>query len=201
MPMNKGRAYGYSAELERKARATFAENLDKELECRAWIEAIVGDELEPVESGWDNFSAALKNGIVLCKLMNILQPRSIKKINETNTMAFKMMENIGNFLTACETYGVPTRDLFQTVDLFEGRNMNSVLTGLEAIGRRAQVQGFQGPSFGAKPSTENKREFSEETLKAGQSVIGLQMGTNQGANQSGMSYGTRRQVYDPSVAK
>lgn len=36
------------------------------------------------------------------------------------------MENIGNFLTACEAYGVPKQDLFQTVDLYEARNMNGV---------------------------------------------------------------------------
>ncbi|XP_022109725.1 muscle-specific protein 20-like [Acanthaster planci] len=200
MPMNKGRAYGFSAELERKSRATYAERLDKELECRAWIEAITGEELEPVESGWDNFSAALKNGVILCKLINVISPRSVKKIHDSK-MEFKMMENIGNFLTACESIGVQKADLFQTVDLFEGRNMNSVLTGLEALGRKAQQIGFRGPTFGAKPSSENKREFSEETLKAGQNVIGLQMGTNQGANRSGISYGSRRQVYDPQLKK
>ena len=36
------------------------------------------------------------------------------------------MENIGNFLQACEAYGVNKQDLFQTVDLYEAGNMNSV---------------------------------------------------------------------------
>ncbi len=39
---------------------------------------------------------------------------------------FVQMENIGNFLDACEAYGVNKLDLFQTVTLFEGTNMPQV---------------------------------------------------------------------------
>ena len=38
------------------------------------------------------------------------------------------MENIGNFLTACEALGCVKADLFQTVDLFEAVNMPQVST-------------------------------------------------------------------------
>ena len=50
--------------------------------------------------------------------------------------------------------------------------------------------------FGPKEATENKRNFSEEQMKAGQNVIGLQMGTNKGANQSGMNIGNTRHIVD-----
>jgi hypothetical protein len=33
------------------------------------------------------------------------------------------MENIGNFLRAAQAYGVLETDLFQTVDLYEAKNM------------------------------------------------------------------------------
>ena len=46
------------------------------------------------------------------------------------------MENISNFLSACEDIGVKKVDLFQTVDLFEGQNMPQVVTGLCALGRK-----------------------------------------------------------------
>ena len=39
------------------------------------------------------------------------------------------MENIGNFLEACYAIGMNKMDLFQTVDLFEARNIPQVLTG------------------------------------------------------------------------
>ena len=46
----------------------------------------------------------------------------------------------------------------------------------------------------SRKAQENKREFSDEQLMEGKSVIGLQMGTNRGASQAGMSYGTPRQI-------
>ena len=36
------------------------------------------------------------------------------------------MENIGNFLSACELFGMKKTDLFQTVDLYEGTNIPQV---------------------------------------------------------------------------
>ena len=41
-------------------------------------------------------------------------------------MAFKQMENINNFLEACEAIGCKKTDLFQTVDLYESTNPNQV---------------------------------------------------------------------------
>ena len=69
------------------------------------------------------------------RLINTLSPGSVKKINE-NKMAFKMMENISNFLSALEKYGVSRHDLFQTVDLYEGQNMVQVVNTLHALGRK-----------------------------------------------------------------
>lgn len=45
-----------------------------------------------------------------------------------------------------------------------------------------------------RQSQENRRDFSEEQLSEGKNVIGLQMGTNRGASQAGMSYGRPRQI-------
>ncbi|CAF91416.1 unnamed protein product, partial [Tetraodon nigroviridis] len=40
-----------------------------------------------------------------------------------------------------------------------------------------------------------RREFSQEQLRQGRSLIGLQMGSNRGASQSGMTgYGMHRQI-------
>ncbi len=50
--------------------------------------------------------------------------------------------------------------------------------------------------FGPKEAEENRRVFSKEQLKAGESVIGLQMGTNKGASQAGMTFGKQRMIVD-----
>merc|ERR1712179_561095 len=134
-----------------------------------------------------------KNGQVLCQLMNGLVPGSIKKIN-TNNMAFKQMENIGNFLAQVEKFGVNPADSFQTVDLYEKQNMPLVISTIHALGRKAQSKNLYG--IGPKESKKNVREFTEEQLKAGEHVIGLQMGSNKGATQAGQNFGKTRAILD-----
>ena len=51
------------------------------------------------------------------------------------------------------------------------------------------------PSYGPKEAQAEKREWSEAQLKEGQNVIGLQMGSNKGASQSGMTFGQQRQIH------
>lgn len=53
---------------------------------------------------------------------------------------------------------------------------------------------YKGPNLGPKPSDEAKRDFTEEQLKAGQTVIGLQAGSNKGATQAGQSMGASRKI-------
>lgn len=44
------------------------------------------------------------------------------------------MENIETFLKGAEAYGVPNNSLFQTVDLYEGRNMAMVVSTILQVG-------------------------------------------------------------------
>ena len=61
---------------------------------------------------------------------------------------------------------------------------------------QAQAKGYNGPTLGPKESTAQKRDFPEEKLQEGKNVIGLQMGSNRGATQAGMTaYGTGRQIH------
>nr|KAF6380517.1 transgelin 3 [Myotis myotis] len=138
---------------------------------------------------------------VLCKLINSLYPpgqEPIAKISESK-MAFKQMEQISQFLKAAETYGVRTTDIFQTVDLWEGKDMAAVQRTLMALGSVAVTKDdgcYRGePSWFHRKAQQNRRGFSEEQLRQGQNVIGLQMGSNKGASQAGMTgYGMPRQI-------
>ena len=146
------------------------------------------------KSDSDSVAAALKDGVVLCKLANALECSAKPiKFNESK-MAFKQMENIGNFLGAIEEFGVSKADSFQTVDLYEAQNMPAVINGLSALARKAQSKGKVG--FGPKESQANKWEFSEEQLRAGDGMIGLQMGSNKGATQAGQNFGKTRAIID-----
>ena len=158
-----------------------------------WIGSFVDDAGLDGVTGPENVHEKLKDGIILCKLINKFQTGSVKKINESK-MAFKQMENIGNFLDGCYSYGVSKNDLFQTVDLYEGTNMAQVIGGIHALGRKAGTKGH--PGLGPKESQKNEREFTEEQLRAGQGVIGLQMGSNKGASQAGQNFGKTRAIID-----
>lgn len=85
-----------------------------------WIFNVIG---EPVPAG--ELEDILKNGVVLCNLMNKLQPGAIKKIQPKGTN-FQLMENIQRFQDAIKKYGVPQEEIFQTADLFEKRNIPQV---------------------------------------------------------------------------
>lgn len=190
-----------TAEVRDKIAAKYDINLEQE--ARQWIEAVTGEPLNPSVSsdeplGADRFHEALKDGVALCKLADaIVGPGKVKA--NSSKLAFKQMENINNFLTACEKLGMSKVDLFQTVDLYEKQNMVQVVTTIHALGRKAQTHGFTGPTLGPKEAQKNVREFTDEQMAAGQNVIGLQMGTNKLASQSGMSFGGQRHINDIKV--
>ncbi|WP_411025412.1 hypothetical protein, partial [Salmonella sp. s55004] len=138
---------------------------------------------------------ALKDGVKLCQLINKIAPGSVKKINQSKLKTpFTLMENIDNFNRAIKAYGVNPSCTFQSVDLYEAQDMSAVQNTIWSLASMYIKKGGTSCA-GVKVAHENKRDFDEETLKAGQSIIGLQMGTNKGASQSGMTaMGTQRKL-------
>ncbi|EUB57026.1 Myophilin [Echinococcus granulosus] len=187
VPPPSGLSYQVKKKLEGKR------DKDQENEALEWIEALTGLKLDRSKL----YEDILKDGTVLCKLMNSIKPGCIKKINENATMPFKIMENISAFLEAMKGYGVPVADLFQTVDLFEKKDIAQVTRTLFALGRTCQTHPeYSGPVLGPKLATENKREFTEQQLREGQNVVSLQYGSNKGASQAGINMGKQRMIMD-----
>uniref|UniRef100_A0A2I9LP82 Muscle-specific protein 20 n=1 Tax=Centruroides hentzi TaxID=88313 RepID=A0A2I9LP82_9SCOR len=184
---NRGPSYGLSAQVANK----IAGKRDPELEAEVleWISTILGEKLPK-----GSYEEILRDGTVLCRLMNKLMPGCIPKYN-TSGGQFKMMENINKFQEMAKKYGVAEIDVFQTVDLWERRNIPQVTQCLLALGRTCYLHPeFQGPCLGPRPSEENKREFTEEQLRASEGIINLQYGTNKGANASGLNFGNTRHM-------
>lgn len=107
--------------------------MDKE--AQEWVEAILGEKFP----GGVAYEDHLKDGQVLCKLINTLTPNAVPKVNSSGGQ-FKMMENINNFQKAIKDYGVPDLDVFQTVDLWEKKDIAQVTNTIFALGRA--VKGF-----------------------------------------------------------
>lgn len=95
-------------------------NKEVEAEVLDWISKVLGEPLPPGE-----FENILKDGVILCNLMNKLAPGSVKKIATKGTN-FQLMENIQRFQAGMKAYGVPQEEIFQTADLFEKRNVAQV---------------------------------------------------------------------------
>lgn len=195
-----GPSYGLSRECAMKSQAKFS--LERSQECTAWLEEVLGRkfEYEGEEAGQTGpkdqlqFATLLKDGSILCELINKLEPGSVKKIN-TMKAPFKQRENIEMYLKGCKAYGLSEQDLFQVNDLYEHKNLYMVVDNLWTLGGLTQKKGWSGPVFGVKIASENKRNFNADVMKAGHSVIGLQYGSNKGASQAGMTaYGASRQI-------
>ncbi|CAK9114020.1 unnamed protein product [Durusdinium trenchii] len=79
-------------------------------------------------------------------------------------MPFKERENICNFLRACRTFGVQEYALFSTDDLYDEKNLMSVVNCLHALGGAVQrsVPGFVGPHLGVPDTSNTKRDFKRD---------------------------------------
>ena len=106
----RGAGFGLDAELARKRSEKY--DYAAERQVQQWIEAVTGTKFT------QPFAQNLKDGQLLCQLINKVKPGTIRKI-ETSAMPFKQMENVSNFLRACRSLGVAEHDVFETVDLYE----------------------------------------------------------------------------------
>ncbi|XP_034416530.1 calponin-3a isoform X2 [Cyclopterus lumpus] len=182
---NKGPAYGLSAEVRNKIAQKY--DSQKEEELHFWIEEVTGMSIG------ENFQKGLKDGVILCELINKLQTGSVKKIN-LSQLNWHKLENLGNFIKAILAYGLKPNDIFEANDLFENGNMTQVQTTLLALASMAKTKGMDTKiDIGVKYADKQARHFDDEKIKAGQCVIGLQAGMS--------APGTRRDIYDQKVAQ
>lgn len=188
-----GPSFGLSAEVKSKLAGKY--DPQKEEELRLWMEDVTGQRIG------DNFMESLKDGVILCELINALQPGSVRKINHSS-QNWHQLENIGNFVRAITEYGLKPHDIFEANDLFENVNHTQVQSTLIALAGMAKSKGFHSKyDIGVKYAEKQQRRFAPEKLREGRNIIGLQMGTNKLASQKGMtSYGTRRHLYDAKIS-
>jgi len=153
--------YGLDAELKAKAEAKY--DLSAEDEAGQWVEEITGVKVV------GEFGESLRTGQVLCQLINTIKPGSIRKINEPGR-PFKERENITLFIKACRDWGVHEYALFSTDDLYDEKNLSSVVKCIHQLGgvlRRA-VPDFQGPHLGIADCSNAKRDAKRALAPASQ---------------------------------
>ncbi|EFY90173.1 calponin [Metarhizium acridum] len=102
-------------------------------EARSWIEEALGERLPS-----QDLLEGLKDGVALCKLVNLATPPPGIKFKKS-PMPFVQMENISHFLRACQSppLNLQQHDTFLTVDLYEQKDPAQVLQCLGAFSRAA----------------------------------------------------------------
>ncbi|KAI4301454.1 hypothetical protein L6164_034732 [Bauhinia variegata] len=118
------------------------EAASRRYEAAGWLRKMVGVVAAkdlPAEPTEEEFRLGLRSGIILCNVINKVQPGAVPKVVESPVdsalipdgaplTAFQYFENVRNFLVAAQEIGLPT---FEASDLEQGgksaRIVNSVL--------------------------------------------------------------------------
>jgi len=136
------------AEIQRKLNLKY--DSGKEGAVRSWLEELLGERFPE-----KTLQEALKSGARLCKAANKVSPNLIKNVNNSNFAAMQR-ENISYYIKACNHMAFNKASMFETQDLFEGKNMVLVLENLVELSNRAKkrnlpsIQGeFAAPAAGA----------------------------------------------------
>jgi len=89
--------------------------------AKEWIADILGMDFSP-----SNLHSELMDGSVLCRVMNTLKPGCIKKYYPNTKIKLLRQENIGFFITACESeFGLSPIQIFTANDLIDGNMKKS----------------------------------------------------------------------------
>ncbi|XP_053333332.1 LIM domain only protein 7b isoform X3 [Clarias gariepinus] len=126
-------------------------------EAQRWME-----EVTKKRFGSNNFRSALENGVLLCDLINKLNPGIIKRVNRLST-PIAGLDNVNVFLKACGKLGLNDAQLFHPGDLQDvstrvtvrhqetSRRLKNVLITIYWLGRKAQADpSYTGPQLNFK---------------------------------------------------
>ncbi|XP_070554104.1 LIM domain only protein 7-like isoform X7 [Ptychodera flava] len=195
-------------------------NIDEALtESRRWIEAVSGKNFP-----YEDFRKALEDGVLLCQLMSKIKPGSIRKINQLPT-TYAGLDNINQFLRACESLGLSGSQIFDACDLQDvtrgrlttrdidelkrgaDRKLKNVCITVYWLGKTAAgIKKYRGPQLNLSAFTQllspsnltKDLESSNHSLDGACSPI---HSPNSSTDQSGKSYSLNNNLVDINHVK
>ncbi|WVZ72497.1 hypothetical protein U9M48_020946 [Paspalum notatum var. saurae] len=150
-------------------------------QAAAWLQAMVGSFGLPSCPSEQEFVASLRNGIVLCKAINKLQPGAVPKVitnaacDSQPSTAFQYFENIRNFLVAVQELKLPS---FEASDLDKdnldagtvGKIVDCVIS-LKSYHEWKQAGGANGPiKYMKSPLAVRSSQIQSENIALGSST-------------------------------
>ncbi|XP_006159717.2 rho guanine nucleotide exchange factor 7 isoform X2 [Tupaia chinensis] len=101
--------------------------------------------------------ASLKDGVVLCRLLERLLPGTIEKVYPEPRSESECLSNIREFLRGC---GASLRlETFDANDLYQGQNFNKVLSSLVTLNKVTADIGLGSDSVCGRPSSHRTKSF------------------------------------------
>ncbi|XP_072268173.1 rho guanine nucleotide exchange factor 7 isoform X2 [Pyxicephalus adspersus] len=100
--------------------------------------------------------ASLKDGVVLCRLLERLLPGTIDKVYPEPRTEAECLGNIKEFLKGCSAFNLET---FEANDLYQGQNFNKVLNSLVLLNKVTADIGLGSDSVCARPSSHRIKSF------------------------------------------
>lgn len=150
-------------------------DLNEENEIKKWIGEVLEEQL-PEGSLFE----VLKSGVILCNLVNKILPENLsteKKCPSRSNLSFFQMENIAYFIEKAKLLGVPDSENFQTIDLFENKNIKQVGMCIYSLSRNAYKNGRTDISvLGPKLVEKVSIIFTQEQLDEAKRTISRQYG-------------------------
>lgn len=143
-------------------------------EVSQWMSEILGRSLPE-----GDLKDVLKNGFILCELINKILASTSSTLKEPSksNLGFFQMENIEYFITKARECGVPNSENFQTIDLYEGKNMKQVLTCIYSLSRNLYKNGRTDIRvIGPKLVEKVPIVFSKEQLEDAERAVSGQYG-------------------------
>ncbi|GMR51492.1 hypothetical protein PMAYCL1PPCAC_21687, partial [Pristionchus mayeri] len=151
-PYHRPRPNGMAGAIMDKQKSKF--NDEEATLLLEWIKDVTKEEVN-TDGDRGQFQETLRDGTLLCRLINAIKPGTIKKIMKPMSN-FNCLENINQFCTAARSMGVPDEETFQSVELFEGRDLFSVTVTLRSLGKKVEKSlGSAGPKAVAKDKIYN----------------------------------------------
>lgn len=155
----------FDRDLRAKEKAKYDDRfLEMESDATIWLTEVLGHTLPGSDDSSLDLCDRLHDGTVLCELANKVIPNATKY--KKSAMPFVQMENISQFLSFCSArLQIPQHDLFQTIDLYERKNVFQVVQSIHTFSRYAVQQGGLDARFlGPKMSTSTSRTFTKEQM-------------------------------------
>jgi len=149
-----------------------------------WVEAVCGEKVPRDQA----FEEVLRDGVILCNMMNKLLPGSIPRVHPSSpSTRDQWMQNHEAVRLAMRTLGVAEGEIYSATDLTDGNNIKHVVKSLAALARIVSNKpNYQGPEMSLKtPVLFHWEEQELRVVSPGTSKTGSSSGTSK--DKSGSS--------------